>query len=162
MSPAIVSSRSPANHVVVTGTGVVTPYGLGVPALWDGLIGGRCAVAPIRSFPADDLVPARAAEVPGGSSDPDPAGEYVLAAASEALAGAELETEAHVAERVGVVLGTTLGGMRLFEGWLDDVGRTLDPAAIPYFAMAVRLADAVGATGPVATTQLVNRNRTSR
>jgi 3-oxoacyl-[acyl-carrier-protein] synthase II len=149
-----VSPSSAVTEPVVTGTGAVTPYGRGVSACWDGLAAGRSAVAPIRSFAADDLAPARAAEVPREPRDPDGAAAFLLIAAAEALAGAGLAPDAVRPDRIGIVVGTTLGGIRIFEGWLGGPGAAGPPAAIPYFAAAGRLADAVGATGPVVTTQL--------
>lgn len=145
---------SPAAQPVVTGTGTITPYGEGVSALWSGLASGRSAVQPIRGFPADDLTPGRAAEAPYPPGDPDRAGAFLLAAAREALAEAGIAAGDAPPERVGVAVGTTLGGMRIFERWLGGE-READPfEAIPYFAPAARLADHVGALGPVVTTQL--------
>lgn len=146
---------APRSHPVVTGTGAVTPYGGGVAALWDGLAAGRSAVRAIRGFAADDLEPGRAAEVPGEREDADPAGAFLLAAANEALEDAALDPAAVAADRIGVAVGTTLAGMRIFEEWLGGAATAAGRvAAIPYFAPAARLADAVGATGPVVTTQL--------
>ena len=45
------ASASPC-RVFVSGIGAITPYGVGVPALRDGLYAGRSAIAPIRSFDA--------------------------------------------------------------------------------------------------------------
>jgi 3-oxoacyl-(acyl-carrier-protein) synthase len=148
---------------VITGCGVVSPLGLGVAAFWDGLIAGRSAIAPIRRFPADDLEPAIAAEVgddvPGdGPADADRAGLFALRAAAEALHDAVLRPHEVEPTRFGVALGTTLGGMQIFEAWdvAEAAGR--EPPAhldrIPYFAAALRVARAVGASGPVVTTQL--------
>src|SRR5204862_487616 len=80
---------------------------------------------------------------------------FALAAAIEALADAALDPRALDAGRVGVALGTTLGGMQLFERWM--AGGEVLPAgigAIPYYGPAVRLARALGCRGPVATAQL--------
>src|SRR5205807_1492179 len=88
-------------------------------------------------------------------TDPDRAGAFALAAATEALADAALDPRALDAGRVGVALGTTLGGMQLFERWM--AGGEVLPAgigAIPYYGPAVRLARALGCLGPVATAQL--------
>jgi 3-oxoacyl-[acyl-carrier-protein] synthase II len=52
----------------------------------------------------------------------------------------------------GVVLGTTLGGMEIFEGW--DGGARDDLGRVPYFAPAVRVARTLGCGGPVVTPQL--------
>jgi len=141
---------------VITGCGAVSPLGVGVRALWEGLLAGRTAIAPITGFPADDLAPRTAAEVHHvARTDPDRAGAFALAAATEALADAALDPRALDAGRVGVVLGTTLGGMQLFERWM--AGGEVLPAgigAIPYYGPAVRLARTLGCLGPVATAQL--------
>jgi 3-oxoacyl-[acyl-carrier-protein] synthase II len=128
-----------------------------VPAFWEALVAGRSAVAPIAGFPAADLEPHTAAEVRDDlDGDPDRAGALALRAASEALADAGLAGTPRV--RVGVALGTTLGGMRIFEAW--DAARAAGAAPpdglerVPYWAPAGRLARAYGCRGPVATTQL--------
>lgn len=140
------------HEAVVTGCGVVSPLGVGVPAFRDALVAGRSAVRPLAGFPADDLSPANGAEVPLPADDPDRAGDFALRAAAEALADAGLD--GRLPPRTGVALGTTLGGMRLFEAW--DAGTLAGPAlrAVPYFAPAARLARAFGCRGPVATPQL--------
>jgi len=141
---------------VITGCGAVSPLGVGVRALWEGLLAGRTAVAPITGFPADDLSPRHAAEARGlPSTDPDRAGAFALAAAAEALADAGLDGGALDGPRVGVALGTTLGGMLLFERWMaGDALRRAELEVIPYYAPAVRLARSLGCRGPVATAQL--------
>jgi 3-oxoacyl-[acyl-carrier-protein] synthase II len=50
--------------VVITGLGVVSGLGVGVRALWEGLVEGRSALAPVRSFDASGFRCAHAAEVP--------------------------------------------------------------------------------------------------
>jgi 3-oxoacyl-[acyl-carrier-protein] synthase II len=125
-----------------------------VSAFWEALVDGRSAVAPIRGFPAADLDPSQAAEVTDlGGDDPDRAGAFAVEAAREALADAELDrlTSLHL----GVAVGTTLGGMRIFERW--EGGEALaaaDLEQVPYYAPAVRVARTFAARGPVATAQL--------
>ncbi len=143
--------------VVVTGCGVVSPFGAGVGPFWDGLVAGHSAVGPIRRFRADDLLPAMAAEVPCDVPDADRAGAFALRAAAAACEAAGFRPRDAAAERLGVVLGTTLGGMEIFESWLTAAGGEephLALGRVPYFAPAARVAVAVGARGPVATTQL--------
>ena len=137
---------------MITGCGVVSPLGEGVPAFWDGLVAGRSAVRPLRNFPAADLSPANGAEVPTPAADADRAGDFALRAAHEALADARLSDV--LPARSGIALGTTLGGMLLFEAW--DAGTLEGPPlrAVPYYAPAARLARALGCRGPVATPQL--------
>jgi len=138
---------------------VVSPLGNGLAAFWTGLVGGRSAIAPIRRFRADDLDPANAAEVTGEEGqEPDRAGAFAVGAAMEALDSARLDPGMVDPARLGVALGTTLGGMQIFEGW--DVATAAGDAPpprlerVPYFATAARVAGAIGARGPVVTTQL--------
>jgi 3-oxoacyl-(acyl-carrier-protein) synthase len=139
-------------RAVITGYGVQAPVGLGVEAFWEGLLSGRTAVRPIVRFPAADLAPHMAAEIAWDDGDPDRAGALALRAADEALQDAGLE-RCGPSPRRGVALGTTLGGMTIFEAW--DAGTHPDDVErIPYYAPAVRLARHVGAQGPVATPQL--------
>lgn len=51
-------------RVAVVGAGVVTPFGIGVPALATGAAAGRCAIGPVRRFPVLDGVPALSACLP--------------------------------------------------------------------------------------------------
>src|SRR5262249_17506740 len=119
-----------------------------------GLLTGLSAAQPIRRFAADDLTPNVAAEVAWDDGDPDRAGALALVAASEALADAGLDARAVVSHRLAVALGTTLGGMAIFEAWDAGAPTVRDRERIPYYAPAVRLARRVGARGPVATPQL--------
>ncbi|HLY37215.1 MAG TPA: beta-ketoacyl-[acyl-carrier-protein] synthase family protein [Candidatus Binatia bacterium] len=141
---------------MITGCGVVSPLGIGVPAFWDGLVAGRTAVGPIVRFDTADLDPRHAAEVADfPTADPDRAGAFLLRAATEACTEAGLDVATLDPDRVGAVIGTTLGGMQIFERWLagGDVATT-EAERIPYHAPAVRLARALGCRGPVATPQL--------
>jgi 3-oxoacyl-[acyl-carrier-protein] synthase II len=128
-------------------------------ATWEGLVAGRSALAPIRRFPSEDLTPRTAAEVGAvPDDDPDRGGAFALRAASEAIADAALDLGAGDPRRVGVALGTTLGGMQIFERWVTArLAAAPVPTGIeqvPYFAPATRVARALGCRGPVATTQL--------
>jgi len=134
----------------VTGCGVLSPFGRGVEALWEGLAAGRSAAGPIARFRADDLTPNVAAEVTEpGLDDADRAGAFALEAARQALADAGLAT---APRHAGIVLGTTLGGMEIFESW-DGAARD-DLERVPYFAPAARVARTLGCGGPVVTPQL--------
>jgi 3-oxoacyl-[acyl-carrier-protein] synthase II len=143
-----------AERVVITGCGVQSPVGLGVAAFWEGLLARRSAARPIERFRADDLAPNVAAEVPWDDDDPDRAGALALRAAAEALGDAALESATVPPARLGIALGTTLGGMTIFEAW-DAAGAAVPGIEqVPYYAPAVRLARRTGARGPVATPQL--------
>jgi 3-oxoacyl-[acyl-carrier-protein] synthase II len=137
---------------VITGCGVVSPLGEGVSAFWEGLLAGRSAVRPFAGFAADDLDPANGAEVPMAGAGLDRAGDFALVAAREAMAESGLD--GRLPARTGVALGTTLGGMLLFEAWDAGTLQGPDLRAVPYYAPAARLARTLGCRGPVATPQL--------
>src|SRR5512140_526755 len=117
------------HRVVVTGLGLVTPLGLTVEQTWDNLLAGTSGAAPITRFdPARHRV-RFACEVKG--FDPllymdrkesrrfDLFAQFALAAAAQAITQAGLEGRLKDPNRVGVVLGTGIGGMRTFEENLE-------------------------------------------
>jgi hypothetical protein len=109
----------------ITGCGAVSPLGCGVPAFWQGLLDGRSAIAPIRSFDTTGLTNTLAGEVPDFvpgdhlSRDEvarlDRISQYALAAAREALREAALDLAQVDRSRAGVIAATTLGGIPLGE-----------------------------------------------
>lgn len=151
-------------RAVMTGCGAVSPLGAGVDALWNGLLAGRSAIAPISGFDTSGLVPALAAEVrddatarwldDGERARLDRSAQLALGAAREALHDADLDLRRTDLGRVAVVVGTTLGAMAIGEQYLR-ASRTGGPFAarqllhVPYAATASRLARALGVRGPV-------------
>jgi 3-oxoacyl-[acyl-carrier-protein] synthase II len=112
-----------ARRVVVTGIGLVSPLGVGTEATWEGLLTGRSGIGPITRFDASNLPTRIAAEVKGFETErwlePKDARKYDLfvhfavAAADLALANAHLTITPAIADRVGVVLGSGIGGLPL-------------------------------------------------
>src|ERR1700738_2175476 len=112
--------RDGLRRIVVTGMGAVTPVGLDVLSTWDALVHGRSGVAPIQAFDTSDLNVQIAGEVKG--FDPT---QYMdrkearrmdrflhlgLVAAQEAMRDAALDMQAEDTERVGVIVGSGIGG----------------------------------------------------
>jgi minimal PKS ketosynthase (KS/KS alpha) len=113
-------------RTVITGIGVVAPGGLTRDAFWEQLVAGRTATAPITLFDPDGLRSRIAAEC---AFDPRAAGisdheirrtdrhvQFALAAADEAVTDSGLSVDDDVADRVGVSLGTAVGGST----WLEQ------------------------------------------
>jgi 3-oxoacyl-[acyl-carrier-protein] synthase II len=112
------------NDVVVTGIGVVTPIGTGTEEFWDGLMTSRSGAGPITQFDASELSVKIACEVK--DFDPSkytPAREVgrtdrftqmAVAAATFAVEEAEC-AEPENAERVGVIMGSGIGGIGTIE-----------------------------------------------
>jgi len=117
--------RSMRERVVVTGLGAITPLGLAVKETWEGLVAGRSGVGPVTQFDARSLPTHIAGEVKG--FDPRQyinfkearrmarCSQLAIAAAQEALADAGLSLPFADQERVGVLIGSTVGGLDQFE-----------------------------------------------
>ncbi len=108
-------------RVVVTGLGAVTPLGIGVPALWSGVVEGRSAVGPITHFDASALGTRIAAEVKDFDAEEhfgrrearrmEPFVQYAVHSARQATADAGLGNGALPRTRTGVIIGTGIGGV---------------------------------------------------
>ncbi len=161
-------------RVAVTGAGIVAPGGVGIPAFWDLLSAGRTATRGITLFDPEGFRSRIAAECdfdPGAHGlSPDQIArsdryiQFARVAAAEALRDAGLDTEKEDPWRIGVSLGTAVGGTTRLEhdyvavserGQRWDVdhrpaGRHLERAFSPS-SLASEVAEQVGAHGPVQT-----------
>ena len=114
-----------AQRVVVTGLGLVTPVGNDVESTWSALLDGRSGAAPITKFDAAALQVRFACEIkdfdPSQYMDRKEAKRYdafvqfALAAAHQAVTQAGLEDKVPDPDRVGVVIGSGIGGMQTYE-----------------------------------------------
>jgi 3-oxoacyl-[acyl-carrier-protein] synthase II len=152
-------------RVVVTGLGAVTPIGNSVADYWSGLTSGRNGVASISLFDASRHACRFAAEVkdfdPTGFIEPKEAKrwdrycKFGVVAAKQALADAGLEITEDNAERIGVSIGSGVGGLLTMETQahvLEGKGPgRVSPFTVPMMIpnMATGLAAiALGAKGP--------------
>lgn len=111
-------------RVVVTGLGALTPLGNTAPAYWDGLLNGVSGAAPITQFDASKFKTQFACEVKG--FDPhefmdrkearkvDPFVQYAIASTDEAVKDANLNFEQLDTNRIGVIWGSGIGGLKTF------------------------------------------------
>lgn len=132
-------------RVVVTGLGLVTPVGVGVAQSWDNLVKGVSGIGRVtRLDPA-----AYASQVAGEVKDFDVTRylsakearkmdlfiHYGLAAAVEAIEDSGLKITPEIAERVGVSVGSGIGGLpgieRGYEDYLRGGPRKISPFFIP-------------------------------
>jgi 3-oxoacyl-[acyl-carrier-protein] synthase II len=112
-------------RVVITGLGVVAPSGIGVESFWQNLINGVSGIGPITRFDASKHDCRIAGEVKG--FDPlqwlekkearkmDLFIHYAMAAAQMAIEDAGLKVTSEDAERIGVYIGTGMGGVPALE-----------------------------------------------
>jgi 3-oxoacyl-[acyl-carrier-protein] synthase II len=113
------------SRVVITGLGAVTPLGLGKEAYWGGLVAGKNGVGLITHFDAAEFPVRIAAEVRGFDPDAfmdrkearrmDRFAQFGVAAARMALDDAGLEITPENAPRVGVLVGSGIGGLASLE-----------------------------------------------
>ena len=118
------SDKSP--RVFVTGAGVVTPVGNDVEQTWRNLVDGKSGAAPITRFDASEFETRFACEVkdftPEGVIDRKDAKrmdrfvQFAVVASHEALKLSGLDLERTDLTRVGVLIGSGIGGMETFEG----------------------------------------------
>ena len=152
-------------RVVITGLGAVTPIGNDVSQYWEGLSSGRNGVAGITLFDAARHACRFAAEVkgfdPSGWLEPKEAKrwdrfcQFGVVAAKQAVAHAGLTIDEHNQHRVGVAIGSGVGGLLMMETQahvLNDRGPDrVSPFCVPMMIpnMATGLAAiAIGAKGP--------------
>jgi 3-oxoacyl-[acyl-carrier-protein] synthase II len=131
--------------VVVTGLGIVSPMGIGVAQSWDNLLKGASGVGPITHFDASQLPTRIAAEVKGfkptdwmtpkETRRSDTFIHYGIAATKMALDDAGLAIDDSNAERVGVNVGSGIGGLPMIEDNIREMiakgPRRLSPFFVP-------------------------------
>ena len=108
-------------RVVVTGLGIISPLGNDLASSWDGIVNGRSGIAEIAHFDASAMATRIAGEVKG--FDPllwiapkdvkkmDIFIHYGVAASLMAMRDAGLEVNEGNAERIGVMIGSGIGGI---------------------------------------------------
>jgi 3-oxoacyl-[acyl-carrier-protein] synthase II len=110
-------------RVVITGMGAVTPLGLDVPTTWANLVAGKSGVIPITSWDASRYDCRFAAQVVGfeprkhffNEKDARRADRFTqlsMASAKEAVKNAGLDPEQLDRDRVGVIVGSGIGGLQ--------------------------------------------------
>ena len=112
-------------RVVVTGMGAVTPIGNNVAEFWQGIQEGKVGIGPITKFDTSDYRVKIAAQVKGfepkeymdfkAAKRMEPFSQYAVAAAKEALAQSGLDLAAEDPYRVGVIIGSGIGGLASME-----------------------------------------------
>ena len=139
-------SRSNQRRVVITGLGCVSPVGNTVTAAWDALIAGQSGIATITKFDASPFSTHFAGEVKGFNvEDYMPAKEarhmdtfihYGMAAGIQAMQDSGLEVTEANAERIGVIVGSGIGGLPLIEDTHQELMNRGPRRISPFFVPA--------------------------
>lgn len=152
-------------RVVVTGLGCVSPVGNNVKETWDALLAGKSGAAPITAFDASNHKTKFAAEVKGfdpvalfGTREArkmDRFTQFATAATLEALAQSALTIDDSNRDRVGILIGTGIGGIittiEQYEVMKERGPDRVSPFLIPMMisdSAAGNLAIRIGARGP--------------
>lgn len=112
-------------RVVVTGLGIISPVGNDIATAWENVVAGRSGIGPVTRFDASSFPTRIAGEVKGfdvsAYMSPKEARHfdtfihYGIAAGTQALRDSGLEVTDANADRVGVVIGSGIGGLPLIE-----------------------------------------------
>ena len=135
-------------RVVVTGLGCITPCGNSVEETWNNIIAGKSGAAPIEGFDASAYKTQFACQVKNFKATDfidrkearkmDPYCQFSVVAADQAIADCGMDLETVNKDRIGVVMGVGIGGMRTFQdevaNWAINspvVGPKINPFFIP-------------------------------
>ncbi len=132
-------------RVVITGLGIISPVGIGIPTTWQNIVAGKSGITHITHFDAS----AMAAQIAGEVKDFDVT-QYLsakdarrmdrfihfgLVAGIEAFKDSGLEVSEQNAERIGVNIGSGIGGLPMIEDTHNDYlaagPRKISPFFIP-------------------------------
>lgn len=112
-------------RVVVTGLGVVSPVGIGAKTAWDNILAGKSGITQISHFDASAFSSTIAGEVKDFNAEDfisakdarrmDKFIQFGLAAGIEAFKDSGIEVTEENAERIGVSIGSGIGGMQFIE-----------------------------------------------
>jgi 3-oxoacyl-[acyl-carrier-protein] synthase II len=132
-------------RVVITGLGIISPVGNTVAEAWDNIVNGRNGIGPITRFDASSLPSRFAGEVKGFDPNAwmspkevrrmDAFIHYGIAATKMAMDDAGLVVSEENAERIGVNVGSGIGGLPMIEDTVREMvakgPRRISPFFVP-------------------------------
>ena len=112
-------------RVVITGLGAITPIGNNTEEFWESIKEGKCGIDEITHFDTTNYKVKLAAEVKGYNAEEhfdrrsakrmDKFSQYAIVAAREAWNDSKLDSTTENMERVGVILGSGIGGLETMQ-----------------------------------------------
>ena len=132
-------------RVVITGVGMLSPLGLDVKSSWEGILAGKSGIAPLTHFDVSDFPTRFGGSIKGfdvttimsakDARKMDPFIHYGIAAGIEAVEDSGLEVTDENATRIGVAIGSGIGGLttieKNYEAWQKGGPRKFSPFLIP-------------------------------
>ena len=132
-------------RVVVTGLGMVSPVGVTFEKSWENILAGKSGIQPITHFPIDDFTTRFGGPIYDFDHEPyftkkdlkkmDPFQWYGIAAGMDALDDSGLEVSDENAKRIGVAIGSGIGGVTGIEtgyaNFLKGGPRKISPFFVP-------------------------------
>ena len=129
--------------VVVTGIGLITPIGLSTEESWKRCVAGSSGIGPVTRFPADQYPTRIAGEIKGFDVtkyfEPKEArrfdlfNHYAVGAALDALHDSNFEITPANAERVGIIIGSGIGGVISISDTAINVSKNGPRYVTPFF-----------------------------
>lgn len=118
-------------RVVITGLGAITPIGNNTEEFWNGIKEGKCGIDEITHFDTTNFKVKLAAEVKGYNPEEyfdrkaakrlDTFSQFAIIAAKEAWEDSKLNKETENMERVGVIVGSGIGGLETMEKEMANI-----------------------------------------
>jgi 3-oxoacyl-[acyl-carrier-protein] synthase II len=132
-------------RVVITGLGIISPVGIGIPTTWQNIVAGKSGITKITHFDASAMASQVAGEVKDfdvtqflSAKDARRMDRFIhfgLAAGIEAFKDSGLEVTDQNSERIGVNIGSGIGGLPMIEethnDYLASGPRKISPFFIP-------------------------------
>ena len=132
-------------RVVITGLGIISPVGIGIPTTWQNIVAGKSGITHITHFDASAMAARIAGEVKDfdvtqhlSAKDARRMDRFIhfgLVAGIEAFKDSGLEVSEQNAERIGVNIGSGIGGLPMIEDTHNDYlaggPRKISPFFIP-------------------------------
>ena len=153
-------SNRGADRIAITGMGVVSPIGQGLESYWSNLCSGVCGISPIERFSTAGLRVKNGGEIktlrdltgrlPMPHQEPDcRATQFLIRAAEEALELARWHETPLLSQRLGIVIGSALGGIEHAERLMEQPRDLHALTAAAYDGPTRQLAHWLGVSGPV-------------
>ena len=141
-------------RVVITGLGIVSPVGNDVATAWAAVLAGRSGIAPTRRFDSANFPTRFGGEIKDLNLEPymspkdarrmDAFMQYGVVAGIQAMRDSGLEVTEANAERIGVLMGSGMGGLESIEQAHDKYLETHSPKKVSPFFIPASIINLVG------------------